>query len=340
MSLNIPTPRYCKNPAGDPFVHHHLNLIRESILHSGIPALSLVLCGSYGRGEGAIIKNGNTWQPVNDYDIFVVTEAPLPLSRRRILKRLGAKLAEQLQLPHIDLMSTTATDLSALPLSMIRFNLFSACITFWGDSTVTLSPKISEPPFPKEEIRNLLINRALTLLEGFPLSLKANRGHCARQISKAIWSAVDSLLYQKGAYQTRYNDKRREIENMDLKGLLSSEEISWAEAAFFVSLDADNLSEKELINHWEKAKELLLTQLIEISSQIDNNGYRTIRELFPLWRGQRWIEALPAQLALYIQLRPSRRKVEQDITLHLSNYDASKEWASGNQKLISKWYRS
>lgn len=334
---------FCRNPDGDSIIRQAVSTIREGIDSLKIAKYSLFLGGSYGRGEGATALRGSTLRPVNDIDLYIITEQKLPLPKRRALKRLAKDLAQKLDVPHLDLMPLTAKELTRSPLSMHRFDLLAGYRFMGGELKIATPDHLPDPPFPPEEIRNLLINRGLTLLEGHP-SLGMSQIDQARKISKGIWAIVDAILFERGRYATSYAMKRSEISRIPDIDPLTKDMIEWATGAFYLSLNEEELKSEKILDLWGKTMEGVIKSLLKISSKIDGKNYTEISELFPFWRGRSASRALPSGVASMILLRPLRRRVEKAIFNQLTNTPTDlkelESWPIRSKKLIKAWYDS
>ena len=51
-----------------------LDLITQIILNKFTNIESIVLAGGFGRGEGSVLIVDNDIQPINDYDIYIITK--------------------------------------------------------------------------------------------------------------------------------------------------------------------------------------------------------------------------------------------------------------------------
>ncbi|SVB90683.1 uncharacterized protein METZ01_LOCUS243537, partial [marine metagenome] len=51
-----------------------LDLITQIILNEFTNIESIVLAGGFGRGEGSVLIVDNDIQPINDYDIYIITK--------------------------------------------------------------------------------------------------------------------------------------------------------------------------------------------------------------------------------------------------------------------------
>ena len=58
----------------DLHINSDLEIIVEEILKEIENVECILLCGGFGRGEGSVIVTESKIQPVNDYDIYVITE--------------------------------------------------------------------------------------------------------------------------------------------------------------------------------------------------------------------------------------------------------------------------
>ena len=53
-------------------ISSHLEIIKRCVLKILPNTLSILLVGSFGRGEGIVKREGNRFVPINDYDLICI----------------------------------------------------------------------------------------------------------------------------------------------------------------------------------------------------------------------------------------------------------------------------
>ena len=124
---------------------------------------AILLCGGYGRGEGAWFEDeaGNP-SPYNDYDLAVITEKPF--SRDKYSK-LRKRLANEIGINWVDIDCYTKAQLSRMTSTIHNVDLFEASTVLWGNKDWKLGfkqPVASK--IGKEDIIRLYTTRMWTFL--------------------------------------------------------------------------------------------------------------------------------------------------------------------------------
>lgn len=331
----------CLNPAFDPDITAELRLISKTLKQCIRNKCAIAVIGSYGRGEGAAIINSGRVTPANDYDIAIITLNKLSLIERKQLKQIKVALTTGLKLKHLDLNFFTTAIYRRSPQSMMEFDLQHGSQFLLNElgELICAAPQTS-PPFHLEEIRNLLINRMVTLLEGIPPESTAESlKNSSRQVAKVIFAIVDYTLFEAGRYITSYQSKKTALlevcsQNDPLRRLTE-----WAWDEFACLNNSTILNEGMLREHWNVCSQLMQEKLILISSKLDNHPYKTISELLPNWRGKSSITRLFREFVACMQLKHSRFEVESEIALYLTRGIAAFNFSTA-RPLIDLWYKS
>jgi len=325
------------------YIANLIEQVRERIL-TRFPAIEgLILIGSYGRGEGVVRAVGDSFEPANDLDFVLIFGGTVTPGIRAGARQLSAEIASETGVRHIDLVLMTESEFIASPPSMLRFDMRRGGKVLHGsDELLNRIPVISPDPFTREEIRNLLINRMVTLLEGYPAVSNSLAPEVkARQIAKAILAVTDAMLFQHRRYKTSYVKKLEALgkiaaDHEDAEALLPF--ASWAFRAFMFELSETQIS--QTLDMWEECRPLLLRSIVKVAELCDERSYAGIGAAFPLWRGRRaFSELIPAIIAT-LKGREFRRAVEQQIARHLAEYQASEKWSEDARRLIQSWYNS
>ncbi len=202
-----------RNPLAEEKVSHDLEQVAERIQQALPSFLSVAVIGAFGRGEGAVVETPDGFRPWNDYDILVVTETREGWEK---LGELSRSMAKDLALPAIDILPFTPEDLVRKADTMLVYDACHGNVVLKGDTGVFSRLPARRIRF--EEIRILLLNRMVCLLESPPRSLTGEEPdlllHPA-QVSKALFAVVDATLVQERMYVTRYRDKAARFQSID-----------------------------------------------------------------------------------------------------------------------------
>ena len=79
-------------------IEKQVNIVTDEIKKSTPDAISILLVGGYGRGEGAFLVRGGKPMPVNDLDMYVITDKRYSDSYLEDIKQLqreGEDILEQ-----------------------------------------------------------------------------------------------------------------------------------------------------------------------------------------------------------------------------------------------------
>lgn len=172
---------------------------------------SLILVGSFGRGEGSVLLEDAVLKPINDYDIVLITNtkcnhAKLKQLSRYIVRKIGIRL--------VDLVPLRKDILHELPCTMFNYDLKNGGYIFYGDREILeLVPQYDPTQMPLDEGKRLLFNRMICLLESYSEEFRerelndSEKFFLVNQTSKAILACCDSSLLLKGKYHHSYAEK-------------------------------------------------------------------------------------------------------------------------------------
>ena len=362
------TPTYCQCSRGNELVVDHLRRIEQAICDLVNP-LALVIAGSYGRGEGVVKQEtGNSYKPVNDYDVVIVVRRSPWFPVRRRLKRLRDTIARELDIWHVDLMIVEEDDLYADKVRMMYFDMKFGSQVFCGDEGVLERiPYDRSTAIPQSEIVNLLVNRMVTLLEGHSmLAAPADPEQKARQIGKVLYALVDGVLQEQHSYRTRYQEKREALMRLDSSsgGLAEflAGHLDWMEKAWEYKLSPEETESESLLGLWERVRSQLCQEIIQRTALLSELGGSDLSagDVLSCWRGKDDGDPLAERVIRLVLNLESKRTVEQRIFALLNSYPDSREWAhldfsvpsysvAGEQgvfwtacaeDLINAWYRA
>jgi hypothetical protein len=173
---------------------------------------TLILTGSFARGEGSFIRHQETWQALSDAEFIVVlvdsARVPSTTEQREMrhktshaLQARGINCSLSFGLVHADF-------LRKLQPSIFAFELRACGRLLSGDASVlSLTPQFRASEIPLEDAWRLLCNRLVECLE----VLGCLEGKCesvspqlSYRIVKLYLDMCTSLLVFCGAYEPRY----------------------------------------------------------------------------------------------------------------------------------------
>jgi len=232
------------NPAADVVIAGHMRLIRDAIVSlRSRNVRSIVLTGGFGRGEGGVISDGQgSFQPVNDYDMLVITRRdnlPARLWLRRRLKALEPALSKACGV-RVDIACKTPRMLRDLPHTVDACETALGHRVLRGDSAPLEAICWRDPAqLPALEAIRYLFNRGAALLWARRM-LEASAGNNEDQrqfvwiaIQKARLSWGDALLLLNGRYAPSYSARMDRLSEIALPDELGFVRDAYREALRF-----------------------------------------------------------------------------------------------------------
>ena len=242
---------------------------------------SLLLCGSFGRGEGGVVFEGHKIRIVNDYDFTVVLNAANPLSYAAMykachkpLERLGERLAKALGIKQVDLSPKPLFYFRGMPgrrpaLRIENYEVKQGHVQVWPEDPAA-NPTRCMPDWKPEDIplfegtwlfRNRgtgLVLAALYFDEDFKVA-RENRENFIIECNKAVLAAGDSLLLLKGKYHHLYSRRLEIILQMDVTAVPGGERLRqaymWA-LSFKLMPDFETTAFEDLHCLWQETLSL------------------------------------------------------------------------------------
>jgi hypothetical protein len=209
-----------KDPAIDPGVRKHMQIISNEITRTLDVVDSIILTGSFGRGEGSVTvgPNGDVF-PINDYDVKIITD-------QKVDEKTYSALVENLQ----DKVAPKTPDLlfgGAFSISVQFMSKYELSTLLPDVSTIDLK-KASKVIFgedPRQRIPFdckdipissgivLLFNKVVGMLEQVDASFLSGEIYRSRtealvyQCTRAYMEMATVLLIMSGEYVPSYLEK-------------------------------------------------------------------------------------------------------------------------------------
>jgi hypothetical protein len=245
--------------------------------------ISIILYGSYGRGEGAFyLDDIGNMRTYNDFDIILVLNS---LVSSKSIHEISKELNDKLDVKWIDISQKTPKTLRNLKISVFNFDLKYGSRVIYGDQNILdKTPHFKAMNINLREAQTLYFTRLWTFLgslpiDGFDRKLNSDEVRFFNyQMSKAILAVVDVILIRKGDYCSSYQkrvDKVRKISiiSNDFKPL-----IEWA-IKQKLSPSNEELSNVEVKERYE---EILNVFLSEMYSALSIYHKKSIKDSFNL----------------------------------------------------------
>jgi predicted nucleotidyltransferase len=212
MSSIIPLPPavysfrnspYCTDPRGNRRVERDLTLVaRDLERRLGSSLATVLLVGSYARGEGGVVMRAGEVFPHNDYDLLVVLRDRRSTNRWIVAER-AKHWSRQLGV-EVDMWPLHVDVLGRLPRTLFWFDVVL------GGSTVLAGelpqghewPSWSTRDIPLDEAGRLLANRATGLALSNLEGPSRDPLRAMRHIHKAVQACADVRLLAADCYGT------------------------------------------------------------------------------------------------------------------------------------------
>ena len=201
-------------------VQSDLDKIIETILGK-IDPVSIILFGGFGKGEGSIEVTDGSIVPLNDYDLYVVTDGQISDS---MMEEIGMICSSNINVGgldfvehpfeeydknkffHVDLRSLDYNNLQNLLPTQRTFELKNSSQTIWGKD---ITPEIPDVKVSKSDALRLLFNKCDHLLLGADKSADIKKIY----LSKAYTDLCVSLLIIEDDFSGFYSERAEKIQN-------------------------------------------------------------------------------------------------------------------------------
>lgn len=220
----------------DALVDRHLEIIANEAWTSSYSKhwKALVLCGSYGRGEGTpVAGSGSGERPFDGYELVLVTGRLTGLIRGAV-QILQERMTAGLNLP-VKISPLWVREIRACECSLDTYELKHGHRVIRGDDRVLRRlPDCRPEDIPLASGTRRLMNSGCRLLEikqrlssGQPLS-SAERHRFVRSILDANLAFGDCILLMRKSYSLSITEKKEQLKTADLPGLYDARGITGA----------------------------------------------------------------------------------------------------------------
>ncbi len=265
----------------DKTVEKHLEIIKKIIIENCSPR-SIILFGSYGKGEGTIFNN----QPFNDYDIYIVEDkkrddafydnlgkkasAAIGYGGEEFIETTGEPYDKN-KFFHVDIRGLSYKSLSKIKKGQRAFELKYASQILYGEDA-RLKITIEESEISLSEGWRHVFNKSCLLL----LSMNKERfnGNFQKDEKliivyysvKALISCCEILLMLKNRFKPTYQERNKlfkELYQSELPDLVKR-----IDFATKLKLNFQISKIKDVISFWKEARDSLFFVIYLLSKTI------------------------------------------------------------------------
>ncbi len=199
------------DPDIDALIQSHMDTITRALrARFGKRLHAIVLIGGFGRGEGSVLRQSDTVQPLNDYDLMLIGNWPrLPADA---LTELATRLKQELGIRFVDLAARWRFKLRALPPNMFNYDMrYGHHIIYGPARTAEQLPDYTPSEVSPHEGLTQIANRLITPLELMTRdSWDAPQCDDVRiiiQIGKLVTAVADDSVICAGQYDHLYANR-------------------------------------------------------------------------------------------------------------------------------------
>jgi len=205
-----------KSSKYSPIVDHRINdyidgdleIIKNEILKKIDGIECIILGGGFGRGEGSVIVNKSKIQPINDYDIYVVTKYKVDAVK---IKLIRLKLISLIKIRQIDIEFKTKNDLRFSKKTVANYDLkFASKLIYGNPDILNIIPDFKSNKILLSECLLPLNLYIISIIQSYPSEYTAENDFWGKQqISKSILGWSMAILISEGKYHPSYITRQK-----------------------------------------------------------------------------------------------------------------------------------
>lgn len=245
-------------------MHRDINAVISRLKKSAPDMIAAFLVGGFGRGEGGVLINERTAQPINDYDFVVFCRGK---AEQATIDKLRGKLAIECKIRQVDIDIRKASEVSRLKFTMSNFDLVNCSYQVFGpENFLSRAPKMEASKMPKKEgvvPLFLYLSSLLNAHQWMKSSTIEQQFWAAQQISKSVIGWVTAKQVFDGSYHPSYVQRQGNYISKFNPSNEVEKLVSWA---FQIKLkpDLDLIREVDLQKHFYYALECHLFEMQEL----------------------------------------------------------------------------
>lgn len=187
-----------------------MDQVTKTILSLVTNVDAIILVGGFGRGEGSVLLDGKKCQPLNDYDLVVITDEMVSEDE---LVEARLDLAEKCGIRQVDLSIKRRKDLASLKFTMANYDLINASFIIYGSLNLKReSPSWQASSLPKVEGVFPLFLFLSSIVLSYPKSNSMTSQEifwAYQQTTKSILGWSTAMLVFEGLYDSSYVSRNK-----------------------------------------------------------------------------------------------------------------------------------
>lgn len=215
--------KYTTSKKADQKVEEDINLIKEIILKEINPR-AIILFGGFGHGSGSFKEINKKIMPLNDYDLYLITEKKIGNKKLEeigkrcsdAIERGGVEFVEDFgqiynekKFFHVDLHCILYKNLQKLYPTQRTFDLKTSLVIY-GDKEIL--NKVQEIKISKSDALRLLFNK----INHFALAEGNSKEIRTIYAVKGFTDLCSAILIFKDKYTSKYQDREKIFQSLDV----------------------------------------------------------------------------------------------------------------------------
>jgi hypothetical protein len=206
--------KYTNSKSADKKIEQDIGIIKKIVIREFKPR-AIIMFGGFGHGGGSFKKKGKKILPLNDYDLYLITDTPLSQEK---MERVGEICSEKLgrgglefverfkenydenRFFHVDLHNVVYKNLGKLYPMQRTFDLKTSLVIYGEKKILDKIPKVK---ISKSDALRLLFNK----LDHFAIAENNSEIIKAIYAVKGFTDLCSAILIFKGKYVSRYQDR-------------------------------------------------------------------------------------------------------------------------------------
>ncbi len=273
--------KYTVSKEADRKIEEDIKILKEMIV-SKVNPRAIVMFGGFGHGGGSFKKIGKEIIPLNDYDLYIITDkkitekeiGSLEIECAKAIGRGGKEIVRNFNEKydinnffHVDLHFIETKRLSGLYPTQRTYDLKTSLVIY-GDKNIL--NKIPDVQISKSDAIRLLFNKIdhFSIAEGNSEIIKSIYA------VKGFTDLCSAILIFEGKYTSRYQDKHKVLESMNVPDELKEFVKKATEAKLYYGYEIKNT--EEFYRESKKWVEWTLKKILKNYLKIESNDWKII----------------------------------------------------------------
>lgn len=273
--------RYTVSKEADKTIEEDISVIAEIILER-IKCLAIIMFGGFGHGAGSFRKIGKKIVPLNDYDMYIITQGKieeekikgLEIECSKAIGRGGKEIVRDFrekydinQFFHVDLHFIEAKKLKQLYPTQRTYDLKTSLV-IWGDKNIL--ENIPPIKIPKSDAIRLLFNK----LDHFAIAEGNSEIIKSIYAVKGLTDLCSALLIFEGKYVSSYQERERIFQSLDVPDGLKKLVSKATKSKLYKGYSVENV--EKFFEESKKWVEWTLKRILKTYLKIKSDNWKEI----------------------------------------------------------------